>query len=190
MYYNDFDRNGFPEGIIAKRRPDGKYYPYALRHNLVNRLPHLKKIFPDFESFKQASMTNIFTPEELEGTVVSEAYELRSIILENKGNFNFTVIDLPDEVQLSPVYAIQSIDVNDDGYEDLVFGGNLYSVQPEMGRYDASYGNLLINNQDKTFKDRSLEYGFKVTGEIRDFAVEGKILHVFRNNDSVLSFEF
>jgi len=190
MYYNDFDRNGFPEGIMAKKREDGKYYPYALRHNLVNRLPYLKKKFPDFESFKTASMTDIFTPEELAGTIVSEAYELRSIILENKGNFTFEVIDLPDAVQLSPVFAIQSMDVNDDGYNDLFFGGNLYNVQPEMGRYDASYGNLLINNKDKSFTDRSSEYGFKVSGEVRDFAVEGRLLHVFRNNDSVLSFEF
>jgi len=65
----------------------------------------------------------------------------------------------------------------------------LYKVQPEMGRYDSSYGVVLVNDQKGNFKDQSSEYGFSVKGEIRDLVVDGNILHVFRNNDVVLSYQ-
>lgn len=190
LYFNDFDKNGFPEGIMTKRRENGKDYPYALRQNLVGRLPYLKKKFPDFESYKTASINDIFSQQEIEGSEIKTVNELRSLILVNEGNFRFSVRFLPLEAQLSPVFAIAAMDINHDGFLDLLIGGNLYNVQPEVGRYDASYGSLLINDKSGNFSDQSDKYGFKVKGEIRDFVVDGNKVHVFRNNDSVVSFEF
>ncbi len=50
---------------------------------------------------------------------------------------------LPLEAQFSPVYAAEAGDFNDDGNLDILLGGNLYNVKPEVGRYDASYGSFL-----------------------------------------------
>jgi len=88
------------------------------------------------------------------------------------------------------MFAILPTDIDKDGDVDIFMGGNLYNVQPEMGRYDASHGHLLINDGKGNFEDRSVEYGFSVKGEIRDIEQIGETIHVFRNNDDVVSFKY
>ena len=189
MYYSDFDGNGYPEGVLAFTREDGKDYPYALRHNLTKRLPKLQKKFKDYEAYKTASIDKIFTPEELDATEISEVNELRSLVLINNGNFKFFKAVLPQEVQMSPMYAIANLDIDEDGDQDLIMGGNLYRVQPEMGRYDASYGHILRNDGKGNFTDVSRELGFLVKGEIRDIEVIDDVIYIFKNNEAVQTFE-
>ncbi len=189
MYFYDFDDNGSPEGILCNVHENGKTYPYALRHNLMTRLPSLKKKFPNFESFKNATMEDIFTQELLDQALLHTVNELNTVVLINEGNFTFTKRKLPVSSQFSPIYAITSTDINNDGYPDLLLGGNLYGVQPEAGRYDASYGHILINDGKGNFTDKSLDYGFSIKGEIRDFYIDENKVFVFRNNDSVLGLQ-
>jgi hypothetical protein len=47
-----------------------------------------------------------------------------SIVAINKGNGKFEIQLLPKEVQFSSVNAICPLDINNDGYIDLVLGGN------------------------------------------------------------------
>ena len=64
LYLSDFDANGMPEGVMAFEAEDGKDYPYALRHNLIDQMKVIQKRFPNFESFKKADIQSIFTKEE------------------------------------------------------------------------------------------------------------------------------
>ncbi len=189
LYFNDFDQNGFPEGILCFSAEDGKDYPFALRHNLTNQLKYLKKKYPDFESFKQADIRQIFDESQIESSSILEAVELSSMLMLNRGNFSFEKKALPTEVQFSPIYAINAHDVDQDGDLDLLMGGNLYKVQPEIGIYDASYGHCLINDGKGNFVDRSVDFGFHVEGEVRDIQVVEDLIYVFRNNDSALVFK-
>ena len=70
--------------------------------------------------------------------MIQTANNFASGILINQGNFNFAWSELPQEAQLSPVYAIESVDVDQDGDLDLFLGGNLFKAKPEVGIYDAS----------------------------------------------------
>jgi len=49
-------------------------------------------------------------------------------------------IELPNEAQYSPVYSLLVADLDNDGIEDMIAGGNQYAVKPQFGRYDASRG--------------------------------------------------
>jgi len=189
LYYNDFDNNGFPEGVLSFTAADGKDYPFALRHNLTHQLKYLKKKYPNFESFKSADMHQIFDESQLENTSILEAVELNSMVLINTGDMNFEKRILPKEVQFSPVFAIASYDVDKDGDQDLLMGGNLHIVQPEVGIYDASYGNCLINDGQGNFVDKSVALGFHVEGEVRDIQIIDDLIYVFRNNNSALVFK-
>ena len=185
-----FRSNGFTDPILAFRADNGKDYPYALRHNLIDQIKSLKKKFPDYESFKNADMTIIFDSEQLDEAIKLEVNTLSSLILINNGNFNFEVKLLPIEAQFSPIYAIAAEDFDNDGDQDIVLGGNLYSVKPEVGRYDASYGVYLENDGNMNFKSFKNGKGFKLNGEIRDISINNKKLIVARNSDSLAIFKY
>ena len=185
LYVNDFDKNGFLDPILSFIDKNEKEYPYALRHNLVDQLKYLSKKFPDYESFKTATIQDIFTPEQLQESSILEANTLSSVILFNEGAFNFTVQKLPLEVQLSPVYAIIASDFDNDGDQDILLGGNLDGVKPEFGRYDASFGNYLENTGNRVFKFHQKGKGLKVNGQIRDLKVLKNKVFITKNNDSL-----
>ena len=190
LFSKDFDGNGFTDPILAFRAENGKDYPYALRHNLTDQLKVLAKKFPDYKSFKDADMTTLFTVEELNGANQLVANTLSSVILINEGNLMFTVQELPKEAQFSTIYAVATNDFDEDGDQDILLGGNLYSVKPEVGRYDASYGVYLENMGGLKFKSHIDGNGFVVKGEVRDIIIDGSKVIVSRNNDSLAVFTF
>ena len=185
LYVNDFDKNGFLDPILSFIDKNEKEYPYALRHNLVDQLKYLSKKFPDYESFKTATIQDIFTPEQLQESSILEANTLSSVILFNEGAFNFTVQKLPLETQFSPIYAIAASDFDNDGDQDILLGGNLDGVKPEFGRYDASFGNYLENTGNRVFKFHQKGKGLKVNGQIRDLKVLKNKVFITKNNDSL-----
>ena len=100
---------------------------------------------------------------------------------------------MPYEAQLSPVYAILIEDLDKDGQSDILLGGNLFEVKPEVGRYDASYGTFLKGIGDGDFNSLpGSKTGLVLEGQVRDFSlidVKGKkLLMVARNNASLQFF--
>src|SRR5260221_6619166 len=193
MYVNDFDKNGSVEQIICTYNGE-KSYPMALRHDLISQIPSLKKKFLKYESYKDATITDIFTPEQTTGALKLEAYNLATSILINDGKGKFEMRQLPMEAQFSPMYGICTGDFNGDGNQDVLMGGNFYRVKPEVGRYDASYGVFLKGDGKGNFTYiKPKESGFFVDGEVRDVKkiVIGKSNYVIvaRNNDTPLLFK-
>jgi hypothetical protein len=85
-------------------------------------------------------------------------------------------------------------DYNGDGNLDILLGGNLYNVKPELGRYDASYGALLLGDGKGDFSFiPSRISGFHLDGEIRNImevtTSRGKMLVVARSNNSLQVFK-
>ncbi len=193
MYVNDFDRNGAIEQIICTFNGD-KSYPIVLRHDLMTQIPALKKKYLKYEDYKDQTIQDIFTKEELEGAVKLEAYELGTGVLMNEGNGTLIFKRLPIEAQFSAVYAIEVSDFDSDGNVDILLGGNLYRVKPEAGRYDGSYGVFLKGDGKGGFKSVTpLKSGLSIHGEVRDFTMiksaGANFLMVARNNDAVLFYK-
>ena len=194
MYVSDFDQNGTVEQIVCCYNGD-KQYPMCLRHDLVAALPGLKKKYLHYNEYKEQTMTDIFTPEQLAGAVKLDAYELRSCVFVNDGKGGFVKKALPGEAQFSPVYGITAGDYDGDGVADLLVGGNFYESKPEVGIYDASYGLLLKGDGRGGFAPvPAARSGLFVKGGVRDIAplrVGGKrCVAVARNNDSLIVFHY
>jgi hypothetical protein len=190
LYINDFDQNGSVEQILTQTR-DGRDYPWTLRNDLIMQLPHLKKKYLKFANYQSQSITDIFTPEELQNTLILEVHTLDHMLFLNRGNGTFEQKPLPLATQLSPVYAIELADFNNDNQLDLLLGGNFYRSKPEMGIYDASYTTLLAGNGTGNWQFVSnAKSGLSIKGEIRDFEVlqDGRVV-VARNDDSALIVE-
>jgi hypothetical protein len=190
LWSKDFDKNGFIDPVLSFKSDDGKDYPYALRHNLIDQMKGLTKKFPDYESFKNAGIRDIFSAEELKESLQLEVNTLSSVILINNGNFSFEIKNLPVQAQLSTIYGITTSDFDKDGDLDIVLGGNLYNVKPEVGRYDATYGVYLENKGNMNFESTPNGKGLKVNGEIRDMAVDQNRLIITRNNDSLAIYNY
>lgn len=193
MYVSDFDRNGTVEQIICSFN-GGTSYPLVLRHDLVSQIPSLKKKFLKYENYKNTTITDIFSEEQLSQAKTLYAYHMATSVLLNDGNGKLTLSSLPIEAQLSPVYGIEIADIDGDGVNDILLGGNLYNVKPEVGRYDASYGLLLKGLRGGKFEHvASTASGIRLAGEVRDIVtidVGGRPLYIVaRNNDSVVLFK-
>jgi enediyne biosynthesis protein E4 len=189
MYVNDFDQNGTIEHLICSFNGEMSY-PWILRHDLVAQIPSLKKKYLKYDNFKNETITDIFTPEQLKNAVELRVFELESSIAINDGQGKFTMRPLPLEAQFSPVYGIEVMDCDADGISDLIVGGNLYNVKPEVGRYDGSHGLLLKGDGKGNFKTiPSRESGISIDGEVRDIMTvktkNGPVIIVSRNNDPV-----
>lgn len=192
MYVNDFDKNGSTEQIICTYE-DENSYPIVLKHDLVKQLPFLKKKYLKYSKYINQKMNDIFTNQEIENAIVLNSYELKSFVLINQGS-KFLKIDLPKEAQFSTIYSICLTDFNNDNHIDMLIGGNLYSVKPEIGIYDASKGLALVGSGDGNFKTLPFySSGINCDGEIRNITpitIAGKQNFLFvRNNESPVFYE-
>ncbi len=190
MHVNDFDQNGKAEQIISTYE-NGKAYPMPLLHDLVKQMPGLRKRYLKYSSFGDQTMEDIFSKEVLDRSVVQRATEMRSLALINKGNGDFAVRYLPMRAQEFPVYALIADDFDDDGDMDVLLGGNFYYAKPEVGRYDAGRGLVLLNDGEGNMTALSAEEsGVDVAGEIRQIVRIGKGSYLLgRNNDASVRVE-
>jgi hypothetical protein len=128
----------------------------------------------------------------LERSTVLKFYEPRTSVLLNDGANGFRLQALPVAAQVSPVYGIAVTDVNGDGTQDIVLGGNLFAVKPEAGRYDALHGLVLTGDGKGGFTAlSSVASGLNIPGEVRHVRVlnvRGKKLLVFARNNDTLQF--
>jgi len=192
MYINDFDQNGTVEQLLCRYNGVGTY-PVALRHDLVMQIPSLKKNYLKYVDYPGQTMQDIFKPAQLERAVRLTAEYLSSSVMMNTGKGTFSMTALPWEAQLSPVYALAIADMDNDGHQDILLGGNLHRVKPEVGRYDADYGLWLRGDGRGGFRAyRSPATGLRLQGEVRHLGlleIQGqRHVMVARNNEAVQLF--
>jgi hypothetical protein len=192
MYVKDFDGNGFAEQVLATYR-QGKSYPLPLRDDLIKAVPPLKARFLNYKDYARRTIDDVFPAEAMKGAVVHRAETFATTLVRNDGGGRFTLVPLPREAQLAPVYGILADDVDGDGRTDLLLGGNFDGVKPEIGRLAASYGLLLRGTASGAFAPvPARESGFRVQGQVRDIqrlrTRDGVRYVVLRNNDRPLVF--
>ncbi len=195
IYARDFDNNGSVDAVMCYFI-QGKSYPFYSKNDLQDQMSFIEKKFPTYESFARASITDIFSPQELSEALVLKASVFASCYLENKGNNKFELSPLPREVQFSPIYAIKSGDLNNDGKKDILLGGNFSGTRIKFGESDAGKGLLLSGNGRGQFSVlNDLRSGFMIRGEIRDIQdvmlSSGESILVFAlNNDSARIYRY
>lgn len=194
LYVNDFDNNGTSECIPVYYKTDGKPHLFNLYGDMVAQLPVLKKKFTTYKQYAKAGIEDLFTADQMEKAEVHTVEQTQTCVFYNDGKGNFTMAPLPIRAQFSPVFAALATDLNGDGRKDLFLGGNFFGLKPEVGRYDASYGVSLINQQNHQFAyDEPAQTGLAVTGEVRDIkeikTVKGTYIIVARNNEALMIFK-
>ncbi len=167
MITNDFDKNGSLDPIMCFYYQD-KLFPYAGRDAIIGQIPMLKKKYTRYNPYAAATIPDIFSKEELDASTYLYTYSLKTVLFRNE-NKKMVAIELPYQVQLSPVFDIVADDFNGDGKTDLLLGGNFLYAETETGEMDAGNGSLLLQQPDGQFVFvQNREHGFWAQQEVRD----------------------
>jgi hypothetical protein len=190
LYYGDFDENGAVDPLVT-HYIQGAPYPFVSRDNLFGQLAAMRKKFRDYASYSNAKIEDVLSPEQLESARQLKAKQGKTVWLENQGDGNWAVRELPVAAQMSPVFAILPLDANNDGLQDLILAGNMSETRPTMGPWDANYGQLFLNRGNGQFEYiPQHQSGLSLIGDVRGAVAvnEGQTLLFFRNNQPALAY--
>ena len=145
--------------------------PVHQKKDLTTQMSSLKKQNLKASDYSKRSIDQLFPKAVIENCIVKEVNESRSIIAVNEGNGNFKIKELPYQVQLSCVCGIVCTDLNKDGLDDLIMGGNNFEFKPQFSQLDANYGNVLINTGNLQFDWQNYsKSGFFIRDEVKHLA--------------------
>jgi hypothetical protein len=190
LIYDDFDQNGTMD-FFLNYYIQGKSYPACSRDEMAEQIPALKKKFPNYQTFSEASIEDFFEENQLKKAHKKEITNLKTVILENnKGKF--VVHELPIQAQYAPVHAIAITDFDHDGKKDILLAGNNSKFRLRIGKVDANYGVVLLNKGNFNFKNVPVsQSGLYLRGDVRETKIVDSFMFVGVNNEKVrvISFE-
>jgi len=190
LYYKDFDENGAIDPILCFYIM-GKSYPYLTRDELLDQMSIMRPRFPDYKSYADATLKDVFTDEELKGAKILKANCLETVYLEGTAGGKFKQKALPIQAQYSPVYTITSLDYDGDGRKDLLLCGNICQSRIRFGRYDANHGILLKGDGKGGFAYvPEQQSGLKLKGDVRSVITVNNTLFVGLNQQNMRVFQF
>jgi enediyne biosynthesis protein E4 len=189
LYVGDFDKNGRIEQLLSYSYQNIEY-PFLAKDMVEQQLPLLKKHYLLYAEYAGVAMKDVFYGW-VDTVKPFTAEHLGSAVCYGDGKGDFTLIDLPAELQFAPIFSFAPLANNNaTGY---LAAGNFYGTIPYEGRYDALQPTFFSFNK----KDNTLRYDSQlaaVTGEARDakwinYAGGGKVLMIARNNQSLIFFK-
>jgi hypothetical protein len=167
LYYKDFDDNGSVDPILCLYT-GGRSYPYVSRDELLDQISLMRTRFPDYKSYADATLQDIFTPEELRGATRLSANCLATTFFASTPGGKLREGKLPPEAQFAPVFAVTALDYNRDGQQDLVLAGNVNRARLRLGNADANYGLLLRGDGRGNFAAvPQRQSGLQLRGDVR-----------------------
>jgi len=170
IYAKDLDSNQSLDALLTLFLPDRdgvlKEFPAASRDEMVRQLPGLKKKFPTYKDYAEATFADLFPSQALADAYTRHANHFQSVYLENLGQGRFNMHALPVMAQLAPVYGMVADDFDHDGNLDLALSGNDYGNEVTNGRYDAFNGLVLLGDGKGNFRPRTiLQSGLYIPGD-------------------------
>lgn len=142
MYFNDFDKNGQTETVLAMEK-NRKYYPVNSKDELDSQLEELtRKKFVYYCDFAGKTLEEVFGSRVLNDSKLLEVNTLKSGYLQNNGT-GFKFIPFSKQLQVSPVNRFLIYDFNNDGKEDILTGANFLGVAPYHGRFVSNSGTII-----------------------------------------------
>jgi hypothetical protein len=187
LYVKDFDNNGSTEQIMAYTI-DGKEYPFLAKDELEKPLPVLKKAYVTYGEVAGKTVDYILY-DLFKDFIELRAENLASACFINDGKGQYKKVDLPVELQLSPVMTFTEVG----GSPGLLMAaGNFYGTIPYEGRYDALQPTLFAfdRQQSKFVVKGNLPYVYGEARDLKWIRMQGgrKALLLARNNDAMQFF--
>ncbi len=190
LYADDFDANGTNDVYLGYYE-NGKCYPVRGRQCSSEQMPFVSESFKSYETFGNATITEVLEDRISESTVLNEAYTFASAVFINETG-SFKKVDLPNEAQKAPVYGIAIDDFDRDGNRDIFLAGNYYNREVETTRSDAGKGCMLTFEKGGIIKVTTTELtGINAERDVRSIqkiSNDNSGLLFIANNNSAAQF--
>jgi hypothetical protein len=156
LYALTLARDSVIDPVITAYWPDMKgemtEYPLNYLDELWSQSVFFRKRIINYTSFSYSGIHDILDKNAMEQLKFKLSVNTTSsyILWNEKGKFRWEKLDIP--LQVSPITKIVVDDFNDDGYPDVLLGGNDYTYDVSTGYMDANKGIVLLNkgkNQEK-----------------------------------------
>ncbi len=150
LWVGDFDANTTVDKILTRKVGD-QFVPLMMKREFMEQVPSLKKNNLKHEDFASKSIEDLLPKGSRNKAVIHNAAYYASVVLINKGKGQFEVKELPHALQTSCLNAAVFLDVNKDGFKDIVPVGNRSVFAPQFGRLDGYCGDVFINEKGVDF---------------------------------------
>jgi hypothetical protein len=187
LTYSDFDKNGKTD-YFMEYYIQGKAYPPYSRDEVSEQLPMLRTKFPTYQSYSNANLNDFFEAETLAKATKKEIKQTETIILEQKDK-QYIVHRLPIQAQFSSVFDVLIEDFNKDNKPDLLLIGNNSNMRLRMGKIDANFGQLFINNNLFDFKYiPQKQSGLAIKGDAKSIIKLNNRILIGVNNIGIMAY--
>lgn len=150
LYYADFDNNGSKD-IVLGYYNFGELYPLRGKDCSSEQVPTLNSQIETYDLFGSSTLEEVYSEKALQSALVLKSHNFKSGILLNEGGNKFNFQPFPALAQVSSINDFVVRDLNQDGFKDVILGGNLFVSEIETPRNDAGYGLVLLNNKKGEF---------------------------------------
>lgn len=166
LYYADFDGNSSIDPFFNFYVKDSSY-PFVSRDELNEQMYSMRRKFGSYKDYANATMKDIFAPDELAKAKKLALTQTSSICFINNGS-SFEAKALPPQAQFSVITKIVAGDYNGDGITDLLLFGNHTDNRLKIGSIDANFGCLLIGDGKGNFNYVTQpQSGFSEAGDVK-----------------------
>lgn len=167
LYFRDFDDNGSVDPLFCYYI-QGRSYPYVTRDELLEQLGGFRKRYTNYESYANATLQEMFTPDQLGTSGKLTATHLATSVLLSNSSGTWSMGELPPQAQYAPIYSIVVLDSDADGHDDVILSGNINRAKLRLGKFDANYGVLLQGNGKGGFRYvPQARSGLNLKGDVR-----------------------
>ena len=189
IFSSNFDENQSYDIALSKYYK-GQLVPVRGKECSSEQTPFLNEKIGTYKEFASLNIEGVYGSETIANSNHLIAYNFKSLYVENLGNGDFKISELPSYAQISPTQDFDIRDINKDGFLDIIGVGNLYDAEVETIRYDASHGYALLNDGKghfKVLKDKGLNC-YKDMRTISKIVINKLPFVVISNNNDSLSF--
>lgn len=183
LYYGDFDKNDDLDAICTQYYGNVEAPIYAMAEMARQMSYFMNSRIKRHYEYAGLNIELLLGETMGNKQGILDAKELASVVLLNNGG-TFTVKRLPVEAQLSQVFGMQAVDVNNDGFLDILAVGNAYDTKVELGWDNSMNGLVLLGDGKGNFKSAP-STGFYTPYNAKSLAVinvGGKPVFLVGNN--------
>lgn len=188
IYGNNFDNNATYDMLLSKLY-NGNLVPVRGKECSTQQNSFISKKTPTFKSFAVSSLSDIYGTKELKASYHKEVHQFKSGYAINKGNGLFVFKELPGTAQMGPTMSFSFVDINKDGYQDVIGVGGIHESEVETISYDSNVGYILLSDAKgnlTSYKDMNF-YNSENAKQMKTIQIKGKKHLLIANNNAQLS---